>query len=154
MGCGLKDDTNDEDEASRNDGSSSTEPISEIACDESTEECTGRENGGDEGLLPIRKGEGVLLCRGRVRREVRETFIEVDEVGHAHDSRDISRVIAKEDTTERGERAHEIRLEGDRSLDPVHVGGRDEIGCHVGECVQLHGYLVGMFGSRCLRIGT
>jgi hypothetical protein len=69
----------------------------------------------------------------------------VDEVWHTHNSRDISGVIAKEDTTEGGERAHEIRLDGHRGLNPVHVGSRDKVmACHCGECVQLHGYLVGM----------
>ena len=142
----MEDDTDDEDEAPRNDGGSSTEPVSEIASDDGTEECTSRENRRNEGLLPIREGESVLLCVCRVGREVRKALVEVDEVLHAHDSGNISRVVAKEDTTKRGKGAHEVRLDRHRGLNPVHVRGCDKImACHDGERVQLHGYLVGMF---------
>ena len=75
----------------------------------------------------------------------------MDKIGHAHDSGDVSRVVAKEDTTERGKRAHEVSLDRDGSLNAVDVCSRDEImrtASHCGECVRLHGYQVGVFGRK------
>lgn len=51
-GSSLEDNTNDENEAASNDGGTTTEPVSQVTGDQSTEESTSRQNRDDEGLLP------------------------------------------------------------------------------------------------------
>jgi hypothetical protein len=46
----------------------------------------------------------------------------VDEIGHAQDPVNVAGVIAEEDTTKGGERAHEIGFESDRCLDSIDIG--------------------------------
>jgi len=46
------------------------------------------------------------------------------EKGHAEHGVDVTNIVAKEETAEAGEGAHEIGLEGHRSLDTRGVGRR------------------------------
>lgn len=95
----MENDTDNEDEASGDNRSSSTDPVSEIASDESSEEGTSRKNGGDEGLLPGGKRKGVLFGIRSVWSRRLEAGVEGDEVVHAHDSGNITGIEAEEDTT-------------------------------------------------------
>lgn len=106
---GLEDDTHDKDSAAENDRGATTDPISKITSNESSEEGTGRENRGDERLVGRGEGSGV------------RSFDGVDEVFHAHDARDVTRVVSKEDTTESGEDAHQVGLDCDGGLDPRQI---------------------------------
>ena len=100
----LENDTDDEDEAAEDDGRTTTNPISEITTHKGAEEGTSRENRGDEGLLPRGEGGGADSLDG------------FDKVLHAHDTGNITGIVAEEDTTERGKDAHHVRLEGNGSL--------------------------------------
>jgi len=96
----LENNTDNEDEASNDDGGSSTKPISEITGNQGTKEGTARENGGDERLLPGRESESVELVCGCIGRRVWKTLIEVDEVIHGQHTGNVTRVETEEDTTE------------------------------------------------------
>lgn len=57
----LKDTAEGKDETSSDDGHTTTEEVGDITCHESAKECTGRKDGGHEGLLPSWDGEGCFL---------------------------------------------------------------------------------------------
>lgn len=59
---GLENTSDDENSTSRDDGPSSTKVIGQITSNQSTEESTGGQDGGDQRLLPSWEGE--LLGRG------------------------------------------------------------------------------------------
>lgn len=118
-GCrrGLQDDTDNEDEATNDDGCSATKEISEIARNDGTEECARRENGGDQGFLPRGKAETVFGSGGGI-----QPGESMDEVGHAHHTADVSRVVSEEYTTKRSKGTHHVGLERDRRLNALNVG--------------------------------
>jgi len=105
-GCGLEDDADDKDHAADDDGEATAEPIGDVAGHESTEEGSGREDRGNERL--VRRSE-----RGGAA-----TFDHLDEDLHAHHTRDVSGVVAEEDTAEGREDAHHVGLHGHRGFDP------------------------------------
>ena len=119
---GLKNDTDDEDEAAHDDGGATAGEIGKIASDERAEEGSSGENGHNQGLLP--RGNGPEGCVGRVA--VRQPGVCVDDIVHTKDTVDVARVISEENTTKGGKGAHEVGLERDRRLDAIHVGGRGE----------------------------
>lgn len=127
----LEDNTDEEDTAAQDDGGSATNPVSEVTSDQSTEEGTGRENGGDEGLLPVGKGVGGEL--GGIGGD-RSALHEVDEGLHAQDTGDVSGVITKVDTTKGGKGTHQVGLEGDGSFDTLHISGSVQSG----NCTARH----------------
>ena len=117
----LQDDPDDEDAAANDDGRSTTEPVRQVTGDQRTEEGSGGKHRGDERLL--RRGQREL-CRV-VLEELGvwiQAGVEGDEVGHAHDPADVSRVIAEEDTAESSEGAHHVTLGIDGSLELVGFG--------------------------------
>ena len=118
----LEDDTNDEDGAARDDGRSTTEPVRQITGDERTEEGSGRQDRGDEGLLGRGQGEGCRIVLDVLGVGV-EAGVELDEVGHAHDTADISRVVAEENTAKGGKGAHHVTLGIDGSFELLGFGG-------------------------------
>lgn len=72
--------TNQEDNAANDDGCSSTNPICDITSHNSTEECTGRENRGDERFLPCWERESIGLSLGCIGTRIRKALVEMDEV--------------------------------------------------------------------------
>jgi hypothetical protein len=54
--------------------------------------------------------------------DTHKTLILLDEVRHAEDTADVTRVITEEDTTKGGKGTHEIGLEGNWGLDALNVG--------------------------------
>ena len=84
--------------------------------------CTSGENGCDERLLRGSQSS----CIGAVDL--------LDEVVHAHNTADISRVIAEKDTTKSSEGTHQVCLDGDGSLNAIDIarGGDDGTARHVG----------------------
>jgi hypothetical protein len=54
------------------------------------------------------------------------------ELSHGEDGTNVTNVIAKEDTTETGKRAHEVGLEGDGRLDAADIGRSCEMSRHAG----------------------
>ena len=111
--------------------------VSEISSDDSSEESTSRENGRNEGLLPGGESECSYLGSAGVWARNRNTGEEADEVIHSHDSGNITRIVAKEDTTERGEDAHEVRLHGDGSLNTADIGRGGQV--NISETTTRHG---------------
>lgn len=118
-GSGLQDDTNVEHDTANDDYGTTTEEVGQVTGHDGTEESTGRQDRGDQGLLPGGKGE---FSRAFFEVGLPQIGELLDEVLHAHNTVDITRVITEEDTTERGKGAHEIGLEGDGGLDPFDVG--------------------------------
>jgi len=107
----LEDDSDDEDHASKNNRCPTPEPIRQIASNQSTEKGTGRENRRDQRLV------------GRGKRRSAGPFDGVDEVLHAHDAGDVSRVVAEEDTAKCSENAHQVSLDRDGGLDTSDIVG-------------------------------
>ena len=112
-----------------------------------SEEGTSGKDGDNQRLAPRRKRERSGLSISRVVWEVVLASEFVDDVGHGEDTIDISRIIAKEDTTEGGEGAHEVRLHSDGGFDPIDIGRRRENGTtrHDGRLGMLS---VGMWEER------
>lgn len=79
----LENNTDNENTTSSDDGCPTPEPIGQITSDESTEECTGREDGCDERFLPGGNDEGVFGCSVVVLL----TRGLVDGSGKSHDCR-------------------------------------------------------------------
>lgn len=113
----MKNDTNNENNTTKNNGGSATKGIGNVTGNDSTDKCTSRENRDDEG--------GV----GRAKSRLSRAFNHVDEVFHALNTTDITRIITKEHTTKGGKDAHSIGSPGDRGFDTIKVvigdGGRD-----------------------------
>ena len=118
VGCGLEDDTDDEDDATKDNGGSATIKVGKITGNESTEESTRREDRGDQRFL--RCGEGKIGGRGSSWIQACQ---KLDDVRHAHDTVDVSRIETEEDTTKSGKGTHEIGPGGDGGLDARRVGG-------------------------------
>lgn len=117
----LERDTDHEDGTAANDGKSASDPVGQVTGDESAKEGTSREDGSDERLFPDSEGDGV----GAIDN--------VDEVIHTQNARDITRVVAEENTAEGAKDAHQVRPDGDRGFDAVNVDGP-----HRGRCSSWH----------------
>ena len=121
----LDDDTEDVDEATKNDGPLPPKNVSDIARNYGAEEGSAREDGDDQGL--VRRREGVLVG----------AFDNFDELGAAIDTVDVTGVVTEEDTTEGGEGTDEVGFPGHWSLDAIDiVGGREgtNLAWHVDGC--------------------
>lgn len=114
---GLENDTDDENNASEDDGGPTPDPISKITTEKSTEESSGRENGHDERFLPGGENE----VGGKGFGWVRHAGDGVDEIVHAHHSADITRVISEEDTTKGRKSAHEVSFDRHGRLDAIDI---------------------------------
>lgn len=101
----LDDNTDSVDGTAKNNSPLATHPVGKVTSDESTEESTDGEDRDDQRLVAL--------------RELRDTgaFDGLDEDVVAIDTVDVTRVVTEEDTTERGEGAHEVSLPGNGSLD-------------------------------------
>ena len=62
----MEDDTNDENDTTRDNGDSTTVEVGKITGDDGTEESTGRKNGGNQGDFGSGDDKGVLLRLGRI----------------------------------------------------------------------------------------
>lgn len=107
----LDNDTNSVDKATDNDSPLATDAVGKITSDESTEEGTARENRDDERRVAF--GESILALALDLFNE---------ELG-AVDTVDVTGIVTEEDTSERGEGAHEVGLPGDGSLDLLDILG-------------------------------
>lgn len=65
-GSSLQNNTDDKDNASRNDGNAATKPVCQVTSNQSTKESTGREDRDDQGLLPGGNNELVFGRSGFV----------------------------------------------------------------------------------------
>lgn len=108
-GGGLEDHTDDKDHATQDDSELATNPIGQITSGERTEECTSRQDRGDERFLPGGEDESTGAFDG------------LDEEVHAHHTGDVTRVVTEEDTTKGGEDAHQVRLHGNGGFHPEGV---------------------------------
>jgi len=86
VGSDLENDTDGEDDAAGNDGQTTSKVVGQVTSDDGTEECTGGEDRDDERFVGGGKGEGILLGLRCVCAGDLETGVEVDEVGHSHDT--------------------------------------------------------------------
>ena len=125
--------TNDVDNATSNDGPLATNDVGSVTGDEGTEEGTGREDGGDERQVATREGRVAASCD--LGGDVGLALDESDEDTRASDTVDVTGIVTEEDTTERGEGAHEVGLPGDGSLDALNIvscgetpSGRSDLG--------------------------
>lgn len=101
----LNNDTDHVDKAADNDSPLSADPIRDVTSSESTEEGTGRQDGGDESLVALSK----LLRTDAVDG--------LDEDLGALDTVNVSRIITEENTTKGGKGTHHVGLPCDGSLD-------------------------------------
>jgi hypothetical protein len=130
-GGDLKDDTDGEHHTSSNDRGTTTDPVCENTAKECTEEGSGRQNGGDQGLLPgLVKVVIAVIAEGRVvgRGPSAVTELVLEEV-HGQYSGDVTRVETEENTTESREDAEEVTPGGHGRLDSgdvVRHGERDD----------------------------
>jgi hypothetical protein len=120
--------TNDVDNATSDDGPLATNDVGGVTSDESTEESTGREDGGDERQVAALEG-GSGCASGKLSGNVGLTLDEGDEDAGASDTVDVTGIVTEEDTTERGEGAHEVGLPGDGSLDALDIVSCGETPC-------------------------
>lgn len=140
--------TNDVDNATSDDGPLATNDVGGVTSDESTEESTSREDRSDERqVAALERGS---QAGGLLGEDVGFTLDEGDEDAGASDTVDVTGIVTEEDTTERGECAHEVGLPGDGSLDALDIvssgetpsgrsdrgGGGDVVAVllHVGGC--------------------
>jgi hypothetical protein len=137
--------TNDVDNATSDDSPLATDDIGGVTSDESTEESTSREDRSDE--RQVAALEGGSQAGGLLGEDVGLTLDEGDEDAGASDTVDVTGIVTEEDTTERGECAHEVGLPGDGSLNALDIvssgetpsgrgGGGDVVAVllHVGGC--------------------
>ena len=138
-GGSFENGTNQEDNAADDDGNSAAEEIGKITSNDGAEEGTSRKDRNDQGLLPGGNGKSFFGGIVGTRRRCCLACVLVDDKAHAEYAVDPTRVVAKEDTTERREGAHEVRLRVDRGFDTRSIGGRDdprstrhlEVGCRI-----------------------
>lgn len=116
--------TDDVDEAASDDSPLASDDVCDITSDDGAEEGAGGEDGGDERQVAAAKSFGT------------GSFDEVDEDLRAGDTVDVTRVVSEEDTTERGESADEVGLEGDWRFNAVDVARGGEV------AQSRHGVLV------------
>jgi hypothetical protein len=107
----LDDDTDHVDDSTEDDSPLAADVVGQITGDDGAEESTSRENGGDEGLVALAQRLGTLALNG------------LDEDLGTVDTVDVTGVVPEEDTAERREGAHQVRLPGDGSLDLVDACG-------------------------------
>lgn len=112
----LNDDTSEVDTATSDDSRTTTHHIGEITSNEGTEEGTGGKDRDDEG--GVRRRDGGSIGTGDGSNEFRG----------GEDTVDVTRVVTEEDTTEGGEGAHHVGLEGDGGLNSVDIVGLLEFG--------------------------
>ena len=137
VGRDLEDDTDDEHKAPEDDGGPAAKEVGQITRYDGAKECTGRQDGGDQGLIGRGQREGGHGGGGCIGRGIWDAGDQTDEVGHALHPADVSGVEAEEDTPKGGEGTHEVGLGGHRRLDAVDVRRRhhnrasrhDEGGC-------------------------
>jgi len=106
--------TDDVDCATSDDSPLATNGICDIPSGDGSEEGTGRQDGDDERV--VRAGK---------RLDAR-ALDDLDEDRRARHTVDVTGVVAEEHATERGEGAHEVRLEGDGRLDGGDIAGRSD----------------------------
>ena len=106
--------TNDVDDASSDDSPLATNGLSDITSDDSAKEGTSRQDGNDERVVGAAESGGI------------RTFDEPDEDLGSSDTVDVTGVVAEEDTTERREDAHHVRLQRHGRLDGVDIAGSSE----------------------------
>lgn len=105
----LDDNTDSVDNATIDDSPLATNAVGKITSDEGTEEGTARENRDDQRLVALAKGS------------LASTLDLLNEVLGAVDTVDVSGIVTEEDTTERGESAHEVGLPGNGSLNLLDI---------------------------------
>lgn len=106
-GGSLKDATNAEDGASKNDSEATADEISKVSRNDGTKEGTGRENGGGQGLLPRGNAEELLSVLdnnwvlstevGVLDVWVLVASVLFDEVVHVQDTTHPTGIISEED---------------------------------------------------------
>lgn len=144
-GGSLKDTTDGEDGATKNNGKTTTDEISEITGDDGTEESTSGQDGGDERLLRRGNAEGIfavcddlgveMVNAGELDVRVFSASVLLDEEVHVEDTSHPAGIITEEDTTEGCESNNQVGTDGDRSLNAVDIGraghGDDSTSRHV-----------------------
>lgn len=103
--------TDSVDTATSDDSPLATDDVGNVTSDDRTKESTSRENRSDQ-----REPATSKLLGARA-------FDQLDENRGGSDTVDVAGVVAEEDTTERGEGAHEVGLPGNGSLDALDIGG-------------------------------
>ena len=106
--------TNYVDQATHDDSPFATDRVRNITGDEGTKEGTSGKNGNDE----RRVGAGESCGGG--------TLDQANECWGANNTVDVSRVVAKEDTSERGEGAEQVSFPGHWSFDALDIARGSE----------------------------
>lgn len=125
-GGDLDNNTDNVDETTNDDGPLAANELGNVTGDEGAEEGTGRENGDNQGLVGLAEGRGGGTVDG------------ADEGAGTRDTVDVTRVVAEEETTDRGKGAHQVGLPGDGGLDVVDVVGGLQTSSGVGGRVVFH----------------
>jgi hypothetical protein len=110
----LNDDTSHVDNASPNDDDPSSELVSQVTSNERTKESTSREDRGNQRVVRGRQSSGV------------RSLNEVLEDSRSSDTIDVTGIVSEEDTSKGCEGAKKVRLNSNRGLDPVKVGGTSD----------------------------
>ena len=105
-------------------------PISQISSNQGAKESSSRKNTGNQTLLPSGQGESLFDSFAGIVGGDWDAGEQVDEVGHAHDTRNVAGVETEEDTAKGCEGAHQVGFDGDGRLNARHVGGCEESACH------------------------
>jgi hypothetical protein len=122
----LQDTSNGEDQAAQNDGGTSTDEISNIACGDGTKKCSSGQNRGGERLLPGGQLKHICLVvcvcvtcgvSWELDGGILEAGILLDEVLHAQHARHPSCVITEEDAAKRSECTDQVGFDGDWGFD-------------------------------------
>jgi len=128
----LKNTTNAEDSASKNDGEATANEVSKVTGHDGTEEGTSRQDGGDKRL--VRGGDrelcvavvGDLGVLGVEAREldvgVLQASVLLDEVVHVEDTTHPTSIITEEDTTECCKSNDQVGANGNGGFDTAHIG--------------------------------
>jgi len=116
--------TDSVDTATENDGPLATNDVGGVTSDESTEESTSREDRSDERQVAALEDDRQVGCK-----QVGDVFFTLDQSDEdlgTSDTVDVTGVVTEEDTTERGEGAHQVGLPGDGSFDALDIVGSGE----------------------------
>lgn len=122
----LEDATDAEDDTASDDSDAATEEVGKVTSNKRAKEVSRRQDRGHERLFPARKGKvGGQVCS--IGREARILLAGVhpDEVGHTEDTTHPAGVVSEENAAEGSKDAHEVRLDGDRGLDPAGIGSTE-----------------------------
>lgn len=132
----MKNDTEEENAASNDDGGPAANKVSYVTCYDGTKEGASRKNGDNQRLSPIRQNESIFFSICGFGARLYLASVLGDKVWHGQNTIDVTAVIAKENASESSEDTHQVSLEGDGGLDTRGVGGGNQSAASHGEGVE------------------